>query len=797
MKMALDDASGSPVATNFEILNWVFERKVGPKELQEILHALSADGSGSLVKWTSIVLMRVAALMEVTNCTSESLSLNDMLPRLMTIVTRALDADRSTLFLHDAQTGELFSRVAQGGEVSEIRISSTQGIAGTVFSEGEALTIDDAYSDDRFNPDVDKRTGYKTQTILCSPLRKKTGEIIGVSQALNKNGGRFSPDDLSLMEAMTRQAAAALETAQLLEQVERAQREEAQLLEFFTEISSELQLDLLLAKIVKVATSFLNADRGTLFLYDPNTNELWSRVAEGEDSRDIRVSIDDGIAGACFQSGETLHIADAYDDDRFNRDVDRKTGYRTRNILCMPIINKHGKAIGVMQVLNKKTGPFLPTDERRLKAFCAQGAIALENSQLFEEVLTIKNYNESVLKSLSNGVLTLNAKDQIARINDAAARILEVDAEELLGKNISELFEATNPWMLSSLESVKKRGEPDLRADTDVLLQDGTEISVNLTIAPLTDAKEKSIGSMFIFEDISREKRMKSTMSRYMDKEVADKLLEGGEAALGGQLQEATVLFTDIRSFTTIAERVGAKETVLMLNEYFTDMVDVIFGHYGILDKYIGDAIMAVFGAPFSTPVDANNAVRAANQMIRSLNAFNTRRGQDGKEAISMGVGISTGEVIAGNIGSLKRMDYTVIGDSVNLAARLESANKQYGTQILLSEFTRAGVTDDQVLREIDLITVKGSHQPVSIYEALDYHTEETFPNRAQVLETFEEGMRYYRSRQWSRGLECFTSALDLNPKDSVSRIYADRCRQCIQEPMAPDWDGVWRMTEK
>ncbi|MEM7652707.1 MAG: GAF domain-containing protein, partial [Pseudomonadota bacterium] len=352
MKMALDDASGSPVATNFEILNWVFERKVGPKELQEILHALSADGSGSLVKWTSIVLMRVAALMEVTNCTSESLSLNDMLPRLMTIVTRALDADRSTLFLHDAQTGELFSRVAQGGEVSEIRISSTQGIAGTVFSEGEALTIDDAYSDDRFNPDVDKRTGYKTQTILCSPLRKKTGEIIGVSQALNKNGGRFSPDDLSLMEAMTRQAAAALETAQLLEQVERAQREEAQLLEFFTEISSELQLDLLLAKIVKVATSFLNADRGTLFLYDPNTNELWSRVAEGEDSRDIRVSIDDGIAGACFQSGETLHIADAYDDDRFNRDVDRKTGYRTRNILCMPIINKHGKAIGVMQVLN-------------------------------------------------------------------------------------------------------------------------------------------------------------------------------------------------------------------------------------------------------------------------------------------------------------------------------------------------------------------------------------------------------------------------------------------------------------
>ena len=795
--MALDEASGGPVATNFEILNWVFERKVGPKELQEILHALSADGSGSLVKWTSIVLMRVAALMEVTNCTSESLSLNDMLPRLMTIVTQALEADRSTLFLHDPQTGELFSRVAQGGEVSEIRISSTQGIAGTVFSEGEALIIDDAYADKRFNADVDKRTGYRTNTILCSPLRKKTGEIIGVSQALNKAGGRFTQDDLSLMEAMTRQAAAALETAQLLEQVERAQREEAQLLEFFTEISSELQLDLLLAKIVKVATSFLNADRGTLFLYDPSTNELWSRVAEGEDSRDIRVPVDDGIAGACFQSGETLHISDAYGDSRFNRDVDRKTGYRTRNILCMPIINKRGSSIGVMQVLNKKTGPFLPTDERRLKAFCAQGAIALENSQLFEEVLNIKNYNESVLRSLSNGVLTLNAQDRIARINNAAARILEVKPADMLGKHVSEVFEKTNPWMLSSLEAVKKTGEAELRADTDVLLQNGSPVSVNLTIAPLVDAKERSIGSMFIFEDISREKRMKTTMSRYMDKEVADKLLEGGEAALGGQLQEATVLFTDIRSFTTIAERVGAKETVLMLNEYFTDMVDVIFGHYGILDKYIGDAIMAVFGAPFSTPVDANNAVRAANQMIRALNAFNMRRGKEGKDAIRMGVGISTGEVIAGNIGSLKRMDYTVIGDSVNLASRLEGTNKQYGTQILLSEFTRAGVTDDQVLREIDLITVKGSHQPVSVFEALDYHTEETFPNLPQTLETFEEGMRFYRSRQWKRSLECFRAALDLNPKDSVSRIYVERCRQCLETPPPPDWDGVWRMTEK
>lgn len=794
--------SGISFDNNFEILNWVFENRVNQDQLRKILAQLG-DGreESGLVKWTSMVLHRVSALMEVTNCMSEAISLNELLPRLMDIITISLDADRSTLFLADPQTGELFSRVAQNSDhsdqINEIRIPHDAGIAGYVYTTGKALIIDDAYQDARFNPAVDKKTGYKTDTILCAPLKKKTGEIIGVSQVLNKSGSVFSADDLSLLESMTRQAASALENAKLIEEVERVQREEAQLLEFFTEISSELKLDNLLDSLISMAVDFLDASQGNLYLYDAGQNILKGRGHSNGVAPDEIISPRDGIIGACFSSGETLHIPDAYEDPRFDQSKDKISGTKTGNILCMPVINKRGAVIGVMQVQNKKRGPFLPTDEKRLKAFCAQGAIALENAQLFEEAVNVKNYNESILRSLSDGVITLDAKDEIIRVNDAACRILKTPASDFLNRHYLDIFNCHTPWMTDAINKVKLTASPELCVDNEVTMVNGGNVSVNLTVTPLVNNNEKTIGSMMIIEDLSREKRIKSTMSRYMTREVAEKLLDGDDEVLGGSLQEATILFTDIRSFTSIAEDLGAKETVRMLNEYFSDMVEVVFNHYGILDKYIGDAIMAVFGAPFSTPVDANNAVSAANAMIRSLQAFNERQKKQNRRCLSMGVGISTGEVIAGNIGSPKRMDYTVIGDDVNLAARLESANKIYGTQILISEFTYAGIADDKMLREIDLITVQGQTRPVAIYEALDFHTEETFPNMGQTLEAFEAGLTYYRNRNWKKALDCFDAALDFNPGDRVSRLFKERCRQCMDVPPASDWDGVWTMTQK
>jgi adenylate cyclase len=281
-----------------------------------------------------------------------------------------------------------------------------------------------------------------------------------------------------------------------------------------------------------------------------------------------------------------------------------------------------------------------------------------------------------------------------------------------------------------------------------------------------------------------------------MPKEIAEKLLQEGEGALGGKSQKATVLFTDIRSFTSIAERIGPPETVRLLNEYFGLMVDVLMEHGGILDKYIGDAIMAVFGAPFTSPDDADHAVQTAIGMLRQLHGFNARRGADGIEPVAMGVGINTDEVLSGNIGSLKRMDYTVIGDGVNLASRLESANKHYGTEILVSELTVRELRGRYRLREVDRMRVKGKSQPVGVFEVLD-HLDGQVPALDDVLAAYATSLEAYRRGAWREARESFEGVLRLRPDDGPSRMYAERCRHFLEHPPAPDWDGVWVMKDK
>ena len=576
-----------------------------------------------------------------------------------------------------------------------------------------------------------------------------------------------------------------------------ARREETRLLDVTRAISSELHLNDLLEKIVGTTSDLLDAERASLFLYDLETDELWSRAAEGLESKEIRMPASAGLAGTCFTSGEVLHIPDAYVDDRFNPEVDRRTGFRTRNILCMPVRNKQSTKIGVLQVLNKIGGAFGEVDESRLNAFGSQCAIALENAQLFEDVLNARNYNESILKSLSNGVVTLDTELRIIKANLAAERIFGWRDGAPLDTPVGKAFGDDNRWIADSIDKVASKGEIDLILDSDVSLADGSIISVNAATVPLIDINDQSIGFMLIFEDISREKRVKSTMSRYMSRQLVDQIMEAGDTVLGGATQEATVLFSDIRNFTNISEKLGARGTVSMLNTYFTDMVEIVFRHEGILDKYIGDALLAVFGTPFPGEKDADNAVAVANDMLVALNALNRKRGDAGDVPIAIGIGIATGEVVSGNIGSLRRMDYTVIGDTVNLAARLESANKTYGTGILLSESVVGSLTSPTRLREVDLIRVKGKDRAVGVFEAIEHHTDETFPNMAEAIAAFESGLDAYRKRDWRAAIGNFEAALRANPDDGLAALYLDRCRYYQAAPPSDDWDGVWAMETK
>ena len=479
---------------------------------------------------------------------------------------------------------------------------------------------------------------------------------------------------------------------------------------------------------------------------------------------------------------------------------DKRTGYFTQSILCAPILTEAGRIIGVTQVLNKRGGPFTDEDEARLRAFTAQLAISLENARLFDDVQNVKNYNESMLQSMSNGVVTLNEEGRINTCNQAGLRILRVRPDAILMQTAAQFFGDANSWVLDRIKVVDETLQSDVTVDADMIVA-GEKVSVNLSVLPLMSQEEnrvrKRLGTLLMIEDISSEKRMKSTMSRYMDPGVAAQLLAGGEEILGGKTVTATVLFCDIRGFTTLTEELGPHATVSLLNEYFSIMVEVITKQGGMLDKFIGDAIMAAFGLPVAHDDDEDRAVRAAIGMVNALALWNAERTAAGKAAVNIGIGLNTDSVVSGNIGSPRRMDYTIIGDGVNLASRLEGACKEYAARILISENTYKRLRGTYRAREIDSVLVKGKHQPVAIYEVLDYHTPETFPNLMEAVNYWNSGLNYYRLGDWDRAIRAFREAAAINVHDKLPPMYIQRCQHLMENPPGEDWTGVWVMKTK
>jgi len=761
------------------------------------------------IKILKAEISRSKLLLDISRKIASIKNLSEILWNIVEFVTKNVDADRGTLFLNDEETNELYSRVAQGDLTREIRILNTVGIAGGIFQSQVGEIIHDVYSDERFNKDVDQETGYKTKNMICSPVRTVNGKIIGVIQVLNKNKGRFTKDNLEFVNSVATQAAVSIQNAQNNEFFEKKRAQEMEFISIVSDVTAEIDLSALLKRVMEEATRMLNADRATLFLNDEKTNELFSRVAMGEGMGEIRLPNTAGIAGSVFSSGKTMNIPYAYADLRFNPAFDKQTGYFTRSILCVPVTNKNGKVIGCTQVLNKKGGKFSEEDESRLKAFTQQVAIALENAKLFDDVSKSRKYNESMLSSMSNGVITIDGDGKIVTCNKSGLKIFKVNEKNLIGLDSSKFFIEKNQWIEEKINSVRDSKEPELIMDAEINVfnqeTDKNEIiSVNLTILPLinedsdgrTDEKESFLGILLMIEDISSEKRMKSTMSRYMDPGIADQLLEDGADIMGGLDTTATLLFSDLRSFTNITESLGAQGTVKLLNEYFEIMVECISEQGGMLDKFIGDAIMAAFGLPISHEDDEDRGVKAGINMIKRLWDWNDQREKDGKPPLDMGLGLNTDKIVAGNIGSQKRMDYTMIGDGVNLAARLESACKQYNARILISDFTFKKLKGTYRIRYIDDVVVKGKTEPVGVHEVLDYHSEKTFPNLMDVVNHFNEGRKKYISGNFDQAITSFKECLKINSEDKLSETYIDRCNQLISEK-PKNWDGVWVMKSK
>ncbi|WP_413612905.1 CHASE2 domain-containing protein [Bdellovibrio sp. HCB-110] len=298
------------------------------------------------------------------------------------------------------------------------------------------------------------------------------------------------------------------------------------------------------------------------------------------------------------------------------------------------------------------------------------------------------------------------------------------------------------------------------------------------------------------FTEEKKKRELKSTFSKYVSPAVVDELLkDAANLKLGGRRERMTAFFSDVRGFTTISEKLSPEELSRVLNLYLTPMTDIVFKNSGTLDKYMGDAIMAFFGAPVKDKNHAEHACRCALESLKKLEELQKTFAEKNLPMIDIGIGINTGDMSVGNMGSNIVQNYTIMGDSVNLASRLEGINKEYGTRIVISEFTYAEVKNSFTAREIDRVRVKGKLEPVRIYELVCEGKAKG--ELAEKLHLFDQGFELYQSKKFSEALEIFNKTKTMSQNDPVSELYVERCQDYIESPPPLDWDGVYVMKTK
>ncbi|MBI3585291.1 MAG: GAF domain-containing protein [Nitrospinae bacterium] len=546
-------------------------------------------------------------LQQVSQVAIAPFNFNRVLDAMMDRVMEVLHTDAGSIILQNKDTGLLEFKVTKGEKSEEIKkykLRVGEGIAGWVFKNKKPVIANDVYKDKRFKKSISQKLKYETHNILCTPLLVKN-IAIGVLEVINKElNSPFVDDDLRILNILANNISIVIENARLFDTSLKKINELNTLSEISRNINSILDLDPLLKVVMHNATEVMKAEVSSVLLIDEDEKELIFRIAlgeKGEKVKKIKLKVGEGIAGWVAKTGKPIIVNDVKNEPRFNQRVDRKTGFKTRSILCVPLYSKE-KMIGVIQVINKHENlPFTKEDEELLNTFACHAAIAIENAKLYE--------------------------------------------------------------------------------------------------------------------NIREEERKRGIYQRFLSPQIVDEIMNKAKTiSLGGRRQNVTILFSDIRGFTEITEAKPPEYIVDLLNEYFAEMIDVIFKYGGTLDKFIGDGLMAVFGTPIYYKDHAKRGVAAALEMQEKLKALNMRNRKRGFVELAVGIGVNTGSVIAGNIGSEKRMEYTVVGNGVNIASRLEGLAQ--GGQILITESTYNELKGLKLdVEKLKQVQVRGKRGAMDIYQ--------------------------------------------------------------------------------
>ncbi len=511
--------------------------------------------------------------------------------------------------------------------------------------------------------------------------------------------------------------------------LEQQERDRAQLVGLFQvsrAVNSTLNLNEVLERAMDIIIQVTRAERGFLMLTD-DQGELTFQAARNMDRETITsptFQVSRSIIERVAKTGQPITTTDAQRDPRFS-DQDSVVSLSLRSILCAPLTAKD-RVIGVIYVDNRlHAGMFQQPDLDALRAFADQAAIAIENARLFEsvrqkmyEIGALKTFQDNIFASIASGVLATDLEDRITAFNRAAENIFVTSAAQTLGHHYQETLAALANTILPALVAeVKRAGKRTVAAEIESDFPNRGVINLSFSIASLKDASGNPQGITIVVDDLTEKRQLEATRAmfrRYVSPAVVDRLPNNpDQLKLGGQRQELTILFADIRGFTHFSEPLPPEELVDILNEYLSVAADAILDHEGTLDKFMGDAVMAIFNAPLPQEDHAMRATRAALAMRAAVVRLHERLPKELQ--LQYGIGIHTGDAVIGNVGTEQQMNFTAIGDAVNLARRLQE-NATAG-QILISDQTYACIQAQAQARQLPPLQVKGRQARTQVWE--------------------------------------------------------------------------------
>jgi adenylate cyclase len=678
---------------------------------------------------------RLTALYEVSRTLTSVLDLEGVLNLAMDAIMEVTEAERGFAMLLDPKSGEWVLTLARQMDQEEIGSPSFRTLHGAIEKVIETHTpmVTTIAQDDQ---DLTQTNGVGDgpRSILCVPLviREQLNGVIYVDNRMER--GTFTTQDLDFLTAFTDQAAIAIENARLYENVITRMREAMALYKVSTRLMRTLNLDQLLEDILEVlqqAFGYLNC---ALLLVDESAKELYIKAARGYPPGILaadRIKIGHkGVAGWVAANKVAINVPDVTRDPRCVRWVKE-----TKSEMAVPML-VGDKVIGILDAQSPEMNAFNEDDLRVLSSVAAQAAISIERARLYEEtrhkmteIATMKNYMDNIFASIASGVITTDIEGRITTFNRAAEAILGIPSDQAVGRpyrDVLDFFKGT-PFP-SLVEEAKTFERPHLASEIELELAPRGKVSLSLDLSTLKDQAGKPLGVAIFIDDLTEKKRLEAEreweeqekqrirqlFQRYVAPTVVERLIEGIEqVSLGGKRQVITILFADLRGFTSFSETRRPEELVEILNRHLALAAQAVLEQEGTLDKFMGDAVMALFNVPLPQPDHTLRAMRAALAMQEAIAAYH--RELDSEARLGFGVGINVGEAVVGNVGTAELMNYTAIGDSVNLAKRLQE-NAEAG-QVLLSQSSYQAVREHVRVKALEPIKVKGRSGTEPVYE--------------------------------------------------------------------------------